>query len=107
MTACWHQDPEQRPTVQQLLRSLQKLYMAEKEQMAAERQGAETTAAPAAAADGPSRLSMHSDRSRNDEADPAGGAASVSGGNTTQHTPSATAAQQGAAHHHHQHLKNY
>jgi hypothetical protein len=89
MTACWHQDPEQRPTVQQLLRSLQKLYVAEKQHLAAERQGAETT-------DGPSRLIMESDRSRTDEADSAGGAASVGDGNTPQHTSGATA-QQAAA----------
>ncbi|WIA11808.1 hypothetical protein OEZ85_011900 [Tetradesmus obliquus] len=49
MTACWHQDPEQRPTVPQLLRSLQKLYVAEKQRLAAERQLA------AAGAAGPSR----------------------------------------------------
>ncbi|WIA11806.1 hypothetical protein OEZ85_011898 [Tetradesmus obliquus] len=35
MTACWHQDPEQRPKVQQLLRSLQKLYVAEKQRIVA------------------------------------------------------------------------
>jgi hypothetical protein len=93
MTACWHQDPEQRPTVQQLLRSLQNLYVAEKEQLTAERQGAETTAAPAAGAGGPSRLSMKSDRYRNAEAESAGGAASTSKGNTPQHTGSTSQQQ--------------
>eukprot|EP00882_Tetradesmus_deserticola_P007176 GHRQ01007556.1.p1 GENE.GHRQ01007556.1~~GHRQ01007556.1.p1 ORF type:complete len:382 (+),score=151.12 GHRQ01007556.1:1-1146(+) len=35
MKACWNQDPEQRPKVQQLLRSLQKLYVAEKQRIVA------------------------------------------------------------------------
>jgi hypothetical protein len=94
MTACWHQDPEQRPTVQQLLRSLQKLYVGEKQHLNAERQGA---AAAAAAVGGPSRLGMESDRYRNAEAESAGGAASISGGNTPQHASGATATPQAAA----------
>uniref|UniRef100_A0A383VHP9 Protein kinase domain-containing protein n=1 Tax=Tetradesmus obliquus TaxID=3088 RepID=A0A383VHP9_TETOB len=40
MTACWHQDPEQRPKVQQLLRSLQKLYVAEKQRIVAAKSAA-------------------------------------------------------------------
>jgi hypothetical protein len=35
MTACWHEDPEQRPTAQQLLRRMQKLYVQAKQQFAA------------------------------------------------------------------------
>ncbi|KAF6265892.1 hypothetical protein COO60DRAFT_768059 [Scenedesmus sp. NREL 46B-D3] len=91
MTACWHQDPEQRPTVQQLLRSLQKLYVAEKQRLAAGRQ----QGVPAAA--GPVRISMESDRLRNADVESAGGAASTSGGNTPQHTSGAAAPQQAAA----------
>eukprot|EP00883_Tetradesmus_obliquus_P005433 jgi/Sobl393_1/1585/SZX64196.1 len=91
MTACWHQDPEQRPTVPVLLRSLQKLYVAEKQRLAAERQLA------AAGAAGPSRVSLESDRSRAADGDSAGGGgASTSSGNTPQHTSGAAAGQQGA-----------
>jgi hypothetical protein len=53
MTACWHQDPEQRPTVQQLLSTLQKLYVAEKQKLVAE-QNAAAVCHPA----DPSRMSM-------------------------------------------------
>ncbi|WIA31940.1 hypothetical protein OEZ86_002799 [Tetradesmus obliquus] len=86
MTACWHQDPEQRPTVPVLLRSLQKLYVAEKQRLAAERQ------LLAAGAAGPSRVSLESDRTRAADGDSAGGGgASTSSGNTPQHTSGAAA----------------
>lgn len=45
MSACWHPNPDQRPTVQQLLRSLQSLYMAEKKAMAAAKEAAALAAA--------------------------------------------------------------
>lgn len=35
MTACWHEDPEQRPTASRLLRKMQKLYAAAKQQYVA------------------------------------------------------------------------
>lgn len=37
MTACWHVDPEQRPTAQQLLRRLQRMYVQAKQQYLAAR----------------------------------------------------------------------
>jgi hypothetical protein len=88
MTACWHQDPEQRPNVQQLLISLQKLHVAEKQRLAAEQQ----------VATGCNRVSVRSLSLRDTEADSAGGAASTSGGNTPQRTPAGggAAGQQGA-----------
>ena len=50
MAACWHEDPAQRPTVQQLLRSLQQLYVAEKQALAAAKATAAAAAGEAAAA---------------------------------------------------------
>eukprot|EP00775_Hariotina_reticulata_P004708 gene4708-4959_t len=47
MAACWHEDPEQRPTVQQVMRSLQKLYIVEKQQHQSDRKAAEGSGAPA------------------------------------------------------------
>eukprot|EP00878_Enallax_costatus_P001186 GHUV01001328.1.p1 GENE.GHUV01001328.1~~GHUV01001328.1.p1 ORF type:complete len:1396 (+),score=459.68 GHUV01001328.1:226-4413(+) len=61
MQACWHQDPEQRPTAQQMLRTLQKLYVEEKQAAAASKQAAsaaQEAAAVAAAAVAPSPFSV-------------------------------------------------
>eukprot|EP00878_Enallax_costatus_P000820 GHUV01000946.1.p1 GENE.GHUV01000946.1~~GHUV01000946.1.p1 ORF type:complete len:1662 (+),score=542.75 GHUV01000946.1:226-5211(+) len=47
MQACWHQDSEQRPAVQQVLKALQKLYLAEKQAVAAANKAAAAAAAAA------------------------------------------------------------
>jgi hypothetical protein len=49
MTACWHEEPEQRPNAQSLLKRLQKLYSTAKQELAASRK-AEAAAAGAGAA---------------------------------------------------------
>lgn len=50
MVACWHEEPEQRPAAPQLLRSLQKLYVQAKQEMAASRQAEAAIAGASAAA---------------------------------------------------------
>eukprot|EP00879_Flechtneria_rotunda_P007950 GHRR01008329.1.p1 GENE.GHRR01008329.1~~GHRR01008329.1.p1 ORF type:complete len:1448 (+),score=551.05 GHRR01008329.1:1287-5630(+) len=50
MAACWHEEPEQRPTVQELLRTLQRLYVAEKQRLTATKAAADAAAAAATAA---------------------------------------------------------
>jgi len=49
MTACWHEDPEQRPTGQQLLRRLQKMYVQAKQQFLTTRAGTSQQAGRAGA----------------------------------------------------------
>jgi hypothetical protein len=50
MTACWHEDPEQRPTAQQLLKRLQKLYVQAKQELSARKQEEQAAADAGAAA---------------------------------------------------------